>query len=201
MWNSRKLESKPVHSGSFPDFHITPFRIWLSAGIAAIAAVGWYFGIHAPEQRRVEQAQIEQEREESEARRFEAARFAAVALDKSPLTLWDLRLGNYSVRLRMAGYEDWYGELELEENVFLEINVTLVRSTRTVTLASEPAGLDYAIRGEVTRTGRTPAELSLPTGRYEVAYRREGWTEQLRVVDLKRNERVEQAVEFFPGSL
>jgi formylglycine-generating enzyme required for sulfatase activity len=70
-------------------------KIAAVAAIAVIAAAGWYFGLHAPEQRRieaeqvrVEQARIETERQqaevnriaaerEAEARRIEAARLAA----------------------------------------------------------------------------------------------------------------------------
>jgi formylglycine-generating enzyme required for sulfatase activity len=223
-------------------------KLAIAAGVVLLAAAGWYFGLHAPEQRRIEaehlraeQARIETERQqaesvriqterEAEAQRIEAARITAeqeaerqriaaarggvivrtspagaevrvgaVALEKSPLTLRDQRLGKYPVRVRLEGYEDWDGELEVKENEFSELNVTLVRSTGAVTLTSDPAGLDYTIKGEVTRTGRTPSELSLPTGRYDITFRRTGWPEQMRTVEVKRNEAVQTAGEFVGG--
>jgi serine/threonine protein kinase len=221
-----------------------------AAAIAVIAAAGWWFGIHTPEQRRieserlqVEQARMESERQqaetiriaaerEAEARRIEAARVAAeheaerqriaaarggiivrttpagaevrvgaVAMDKSPLTLKDQRLGKYPVRVRLAGYEDWDGEVEVRENEFAKLNVPLVRSTGAVTLTSDPAGLDYTIKGEVTRTGRTPAELTLPTGRYDITFSRPGWPEQVRTVEVKRTEQVQASGDFVGGAI
>ena len=128
-------------------------------------------------------------------------RVGAVALDKSPLNLKDQRLGKYPVRVRLEGYEDWDGEVEVKENEFTELNVPLVRSVGTVTLSTEPVGMDYAIRGEVTRTGRTPAELNLPTGRYDITFRRPGWPEQAKTVEVRKGASVNATAEFVPGSL
>ena len=110
-------------------------------------------------------------------------------------------MGKYPVRVRLAGYEDWDGEVEVKENEFAELNVPLVRSTGTVTLTSEPAGLDFTLKGEVTRTGHTPAELNLPTGRYDITFSRPGWPEQVRSVEVRRNEPVQAAGDFAGGSI
>ena len=54
-------------------------------------------------------------------------RVGAVALEKAPLTLKELKLGKYPVRVRLAGYEDWDGEVEVKENDFAELTIPLVR--------------------------------------------------------------------------
>ncbi|MEY3774877.1 MAG: hypothetical protein RLZZ129_1657 [Verrucomicrobiota bacterium] len=82
-------------SGTSRSTSKSPLYAALAAGIVVLVAAGWYFGLHAPEQRRieaerlrVEQARIENERQqaeanriaaerEAEARRIEAARLAA----------------------------------------------------------------------------------------------------------------------------
>ncbi|HRI83573.1 MAG TPA: serine/threonine-protein kinase, partial [Opitutaceae bacterium] len=82
-------------SGTSRSTSKSPLYAALAAGIVVLVAAGWYFGLHAPEQRRieaerlrVEQARIENERQqaeanriaaerEAEARRIEAARVAA----------------------------------------------------------------------------------------------------------------------------
>ncbi|HRJ48602.1 MAG TPA: SUMF1/EgtB/PvdO family nonheme iron enzyme [Opitutaceae bacterium] len=126
----------------------------------------------------------------------------AIALERSPLNLRDQRLGKYPVRVRLDGYEEWSGEIEVVENRFAELNVALVRSTGTVTLSTEPAGLDYVLRGEVTRSGRTPANLeNLPTGRYEVTFTRPGWPEQKAAVDVMRNRTAAAQAGFLAGGI
>jgi formylglycine-generating enzyme required for sulfatase activity len=137
-------------------------------------------------------------------------RVGAVALEISPLTLRDQRLGKYPVRVRLEGYEDWDGEVEVKENDFAEMNVVLVRSTGTMTLTSEPGGLEAEVVGRVVpnapppaarQTVRTPQELKLPTGHYEVTFRRSGWPDQMRTLEVKRNRSVSAAADFVPGSL
>ncbi len=167
----------------------------------------------------------EQERAAAEAARLAAARggvivrttpagaevrVGAVALERSPLTLKELKLGKYPVRVRLAGYEDWDGEVEVKENDFAELAVPLVRSTGTVELTSEPAGLEVEVRGERSevmgercepRKLTTPAKVELPTGEYTAIYRRAGWPEQSRKLSVERRQRVSAVAEFVPGSV
>lgn len=128
-------------------------------------------------------------------------RVGDMALDKSPLTLRDQRLGKYPVQVQMSDYEDWSGEILVRENEISELNVSLVRSTGALSLDTQPAGIDFALKGEVARTGRTPAEFNLPTGLYEVRFQRDGWHDQVRSVEVKRNERVVASAEFRPGEV
>ncbi len=106
-------------------------------------------------------------------------RVGAIALDRSPLTLKDQKLGRYPVRIRLDGYEEWSGEVEVKENEFADLDVRLVRSTGRVvltgtagatvtvgdrTLGTLPLTLDNvpigAVRYALTLKGHKPAELS-----------------------------------------
>ncbi len=272
-----------------------PLFAGIAAAVLAVAGLGWYFGIHAPEQRRVEQERVaaqkaREERATAEAKakadaeqrayteiaaridsfsdnspavlrgpidaavttylasapeRFrgvvqtrwmtrqaawEAARLAAarggltvrtmpagaevrvgaIALEKSPLTLKDQRLGKYPVRIRLDGYDDWSGEVEVKENEFAELAVTLVRSTGTLALTSEPAGLEVEVVGRAVpgqpapaprQTARTPAEIKLPTGNYDITFRRSGWGDQTRSVEIARSQSALVSAEFIAGSI
>jgi hypothetical protein len=58
------------------------------------------------------------------------------------------------------------------------------------------------LRGEVTRNGRTPANLeNLPTGRYEVTFTRPGWPEQKAAVEVARDRTVAAQAEFVAGGI
>jgi hypothetical protein len=94
----------------------------------------------------------------------------------SPLTIKGVKLGKYPVKARLAGYEDWNGEVEVFENEFSDLSAVLVRSTGTLLVASEPAGVEAEIKGdEKTWKVKTPQTVKLPTGNYEIAFVRAGW--------------------------
>jgi formylglycine-generating enzyme required for sulfatase activity len=164
----------------------------IAAAVLVLAGAGFYFGAYAPEQKRLaeiarleaqgraaEAAQLRdaQEKAEAETARLAAARggivvrtnpagaevrVGAVALDKSPLTLKDQKLGKYPVRIRLDGYEDWDGEVEVKENDFTDLDIALVRSTGRVVLTGT-AGADVVSGG--TRLGTLPLTLDrVPTG-------------------------------------
>ena len=89
-------------------------------------------------------------------------RVGAVALDRSPLNLREQRLGKYPVRVRLDGYEDWDGEIEVKENEFAELNLNLVRSTGRVVIRGTPGAEIYR---EQQRLGVLPLTLEdVPTG-------------------------------------
>jgi len=111
-------------------------------------------------------------------------RVGAVALDKSPLTLKEMKLGKYPVRVRLAGYDNWDGEIEVKENDFAELSVAMVSSTGVLAVTSNPPGLEAVITCDKPEaagtkppalTRKTPAKLMLPTGDYTVEYHRSGW--------------------------
>ncbi len=228
-----------------------PLFTALAVGVITLGWLGWYFGVHAPEQKRLaEIARLEaegraaealklkkeqeraaaevrerQERERREAERLANARgglairtnppgaemrVGAVALDKSPLTLEDQKLGKYPVRIRLDGYEDWSGEVEVKENEFADLDVVLVRSTGTAAFSSDPPGLEVEVVGRAVpgtpapaprQTVRTPVDLKLPTGTYDVILRRSGWPDQKRTIEVTRHQTIAVNAEFMGGTL
>jgi len=176
--------------------------------------------LRTEQERYAVEARERAERERREAERLAAARggivvrtmpvgaevrVGAVALERSPLTLKDQKLGRYPVRIRLEGYEDWNGEVEVKENEFTDLDVALVRSTGLLSLTSEPAGLEAEIRGRTSgvdsQTVRAPTDIKLPTGSYEVIFRQSGWPEQVRNVEIGRNTQVAVTADFSPGQL
>ncbi len=96
-------------------------------------------------------------------------RVGAIALDRSPLTLKDQKLGRYPVRIRLDGYEEWAGEVEVKENDFADLDIRLVRSTGRVVLTGTPGAV---VSEGSRRLGTLPLTLDrLPTGpvRYTVS--------------------------------
>ncbi|MCW5549293.1 MAG: protein kinase [Opitutaceae bacterium] len=55
----------------------------------------------------------------------------SLAVEKSPMTLRDQRLGRYPVRIRLAGYEDWEGQIEVKKGEFAELEILLKREPDT----------------------------------------------------------------------
>ncbi|HEX2860679.1 MAG TPA: PEGA domain-containing protein, partial [Lacunisphaera sp.] len=132
----------------------------------------------------------------------------AVGHGASPLTVREVKPGRYPVRVRAAGYEEWNGEVQVKENDFAELEATLERSTGTLLVTSEPAGLEAELVGRVSLNGpapairqviRTPQKVKLPTGGYEVIFRRSGWPDQRSSVEVGRNQMLETAAAFAPG--
>jgi hypothetical protein len=112
------------------------------------------------------------------------------------------------VNIRLEGYEDWEGQVEVIENEFAELNVALTRSTGDLQVDSNPPGLDVMVTGRdmreppPARTVRTPTALEgLPTGEYTLAYRRPDWPEQVQTVRVERGTSAAVMAEFVGGSL
>jgi len=127
----------------------------------------------------------------------------AVAFEKSPFTLNQLKVGKYPIRARLEGYEDWSGEIVVKPDEFSEPVITLTRSKGSVTLASTPTDVEVEIRidGASPILRRTPASLELPTGDLNVVFRRQGWPELVRPVSVRRGATSEVKVAFVPGSV
>ena len=231
----------------------TPLFAGVAAVVVCLAGLGYYFGVHAPEQQRLAEikrlesegkaaeaqklrnqqelaaaeAKAQAERERLAAERLANARggivvrttpagaevrVGAIALEKSPLTLKDQKLGKYPVRVRAEGHEDWTGEIEVKENDFADLDVALIRSTGTVAFTSDPTGLQAEIVGSALAAGSstrnvpvqrvwTPATLKLPTGTYDITFRRIGWPEQKQAIEVTRNQSSTAAAEFASGGL
>lgn len=134
-------------------------------------------------------------------------RVAGMEISKSPVTVKESRIGKFPVHVRLGGYDDWDGEIEVKENDFAEIDVALVRSTGTLNLTSEPSGLSYELipdssLGLSRRIGRTPLSgEKLPTGSYTVQVTRNGWPSQGRQVQINKGTPASLAFDFAGGEL
>ena len=112
-------------------------------------------------------------------------RVGAIAIDKSPLTLKDQKLGKYPVKVRADGYEDWAGEVEVKENEFTDLDVKLVRSVGTVVLTG-PSGAE-AFAG-AKRLGTLPLTLTkVPTGNVSYTVRLNGYKTAEVSGEVERN--------------
>jgi formylglycine-generating enzyme required for sulfatase activity/serine/threonine protein kinase len=128
------------------------------------------------------------------------------AVERSPATLKDVKLGKHPVVIRLAGYEEERREAEVRENEFATLDVALIRSTGALQVTSVPPDLEVEVRSQMPgashQTVRTPATLEkLPTGGYELVFRREGWPDQKRTVTVVRNQTVPGQAEFAGGTL
>jgi hypothetical protein len=126
--------------------------------------------------------------------------------EKSPATIKDIRPGRHPVTIRLAGFEDERIEAEVKENEFVTINVSLTRSTGALQIASVPSWLEVDVKNRKAEVKeqmlKTPAKLEkLPTGDYELTFRREGWPDQKRTVLVRRNETATAQAEFEAGAL
>ncbi len=89
------------------------------------------------------------------------------AKGKTPLEV-ELEPGRHAVRASLAGYEDWTGEVRLEEakpyNVQIEMKPK--RALAFVNVESEPPGAAVSVDGRTE--GNTPLGLELPLGQHTI---------------------------------
>ncbi|MBP8260877.1 MAG: PEGA domain-containing protein, partial [Verrucomicrobia bacterium] len=194
-----------------------PLAIGLAAVLAVAGIAGWYFGIHAPEQRRLE----------AEAIRLANARggivvqtepagaeisVGGVEIKQSPATFKELRLGSYEVKASKPGYEPETFQLKVEENRFADPGrVSLKPMVGTVAVATTPAGVNYTLTSKrltlqelapVRYDGHTPAKVEgLPIGEYRLTLHRDGWQDQESLVEVGRGKTANCNGDFSGGSL
>ena len=213
----------------------------IAAGVLLLTGTGYYFGVYAPEQKRLaEMARLEaqgrfteaaqlrnaQEKAAAETARLAAARgdivirtnpsgaevrVGAIALERSPMMLKDQKPGKYPVRIRREGYDDWNGETEVKENDFTNLDVALVRSTGRLLLQSEPTGAEVTLIQKALplaeldnssgKSFRTPIELKLDTGTYDLTFRLPNWPVQKQTIEVARNQSLAASAEFVVGGL
>ena len=130
----------------------------------------------------------------------------------SPATVSDLRLGHYTVKISLTGYDPANLEVEIKDNEATAPGpIRLVRQTGSLTLATEPAGENYEVRPAASRffaaasdlrQGKTPATLAdLPTGEYTVIFSREGWPNHTENVVIVHNRAAQISSKFSGGSV
>jgi len=160
---------------------------------------GWYYlGRHLPAQRAAEAERLRLANARgglmvaTEPAGAEV-RVGGTVVEKTPLTLKEVKLGRYPVTIRAEGYDPVDLNLEVKENEFADTGlIVLKRSSGTLRLSSEPAGQAFSLTGGLLesneRQGVTPADLNLPTGKYEITYARKGWPDVRQSVELERGE-------------
>jgi hypothetical protein len=186
--------------------------VWITLLILVLlgSGAGWYFGVYAPEQRRLEMARggIVVKTNPAGAE----ISVGGVAVKQSPATFGDLHLGEYEVKVSKTGYEPKVLKLAVEENRFADPGPTALQpSVGSVALTSTPSVVGYELAStqlvaddlaQVRKSGRTPATLEgLPIGQYKLVMQREGWPEQTAWVDVGRGTTVRQSAEFSGGSV
>ena len=130
----------------------------------------------------------------------------------SPATVSDLRLGHYTVKISLTGYDPANLDVEIKDNEATAPGpIRLVRQTGSLTLATEPAGENYEVRPAASRffaaasdlrQGKTPATLAdLPTGEYTVIFSREGWPNHTENVVIEHNRAAQISSKFSGGSV
>ena len=130
----------------------------------------------------------------------------------SPATISDLRLGHYTLKISLPGYEPANLEVEIKDNEATDPGpIRLVRQTGSLTLSTKPAGINFEVRPAASRffaaasdlrQGKTPATLAdVPTGEYTVIFSREGWPKHTENVVIERNGAAQASSEFSGGSV
>ena len=130
----------------------------------------------------------------------------------SPTTISDLRLGHYTVKISLPGYEPANLDVEIKDNEATDPGpIRLIRQTGSLSLSTKPAGLDFEVRPAASRffssasdlrKGKSPATLAdLPTGEYTVKFSREGWPNHTENVTIERNGTAQASSDFPGGSV
>ena len=113
---------------------------------------------------------------------------------KTPLTLNDVPPGSHKVRITLSGYDSVELPAEILGTKTTDLGlIQLERAFGTLTLASQPDGVEFSLRpalnvlGTAPRTGRTPATLDdVAAGDYVVTFTRNGWKEQTQNVSVAK---------------
>ncbi len=118
---------------------------------------------------------------------------------ESPLSLTDLSVGTYTIRVERAGYAEQTRSVELESGDRSIAEFRLERDSGTIVLVTEPAEVTVYLSGE--NRGRTEAGrsdlLSEPftidyvvAGSHRLQLMREGYRHEARTVDVEANQTV-----------
>jgi hypothetical protein len=127
-------------------------------------------------------------------------------IETAPAVFKAIPPGKYPLRIVLADYEAAEMQVEIKADEFTDLGtIALVHSTGGLALSSSPEGSDYQLKADASgavRTGRTPETIrDLPTGSYTIAYKQDGWPDQTRAVQVKRNETAPVDLQFPQGVL
>ncbi|HUL52214.1 MAG TPA: PEGA domain-containing protein [Opitutaceae bacterium] len=130
----------------------------------------------------------------------------------TPVTIGDLRLGRYAVKLSLPGYDPANLDVEVKDNESTNPGlIHLVRQTGSLNLTTQPAGLQFEVRPGAARffataadvhQGTTPATLAdLPTGEYTVIFSRAGWPNHTQNVVIESKGAAQASSVFVGGTV
>ncbi|HUJ42933.1 MAG TPA: TonB family protein [Opitutaceae bacterium] len=130
----------------------------------------------------------------------------------TPVTISDLRLGRYAIKLSLPGYDPANVEVEIKDNESTDPGtIHLIRQTGSLNLTTVPAGMKFEVRPAASRffaaasdvrQGTTPVTLAdLPTGEYTVIFSREGWPNHTQNVVVEHNAAAQAASAFAGGTV
>ncbi len=134
----------------------------------------------------------------------------SLASPTNPALFRDVKIGEYPLKATAAGYEPMSRQAKVEPESTANLGeVALVAIKGKLRLASEPAGLEYALRSENlvaedlkhSSRGRTPAELDLPLGSYRVTFLNPGWAEKKQAVTVTVESDATAKASFVPATV
>jgi serine/threonine protein kinase/formylglycine-generating enzyme required for sulfatase activity len=106
-----------------------------------------------------------------------------ITAGNSPLTVSDLKMDTYPVKIHLDGFDDWEGHITLEKaDEFTKKTIKLVRHTGSITIKGNTRNISWAITNapdiknlRIT-SGKTPCTLDkLPIGTYTFRLYKDGF--------------------------
>lgn len=128
-----------------------------------------------------------------------------VKAGQTPYTFPEVPVGKYQVEFtRDGGWDPVVKNVEVVERA--EFSVEADFAAGTLRLTTDPEGSNYTIKGgkggQRSWTGTTPANLTLPVGRYEVTFAgNAGWAPAESTVEVTAGRQTVAHAESAPGSL
>jgi hypothetical protein len=102
----------------------------------------------------------------------------------TPVTITDLNPGTHTVKVSVAGYDDWMESVDIIHDKEIIITAALQINTGSISIISEP--LDAKVILDDNEAGTTPiAIIDLKSGPHMVAVRKDGYDDWRESVDIK----------------
>ncbi|MCB1236245.1 MAG: PEGA domain-containing protein [Verrucomicrobiae bacterium] len=126
----------------------------------------------------------------------------------SPAQFSDVPFGVYTMEVSLPGFETQVSEVTVEDSTVRQLGtMTLVRSSGSLKLSSEPEGVEFKVLKtdkleELVQIGKTPATLDkLDEGEYQVFLALDGWPEYSEKVTVEHNRKASVSHVFSRGGL
>ncbi|HEX8295435.1 MAG TPA: bifunctional serine/threonine-protein kinase/formylglycine-generating enzyme family protein [Chthoniobacteraceae bacterium] len=123
---------------------------------------------------------------------------------RSPAKFEKLKLGEYSARVMLTGYEPVTVSFQIAGGAAARPQKLLLQRSRgAAQIDSKPSGAAFELKDgdRILKTGRTPATIAdLPTGQYQLFVRMKD-REQRETLEVERGTLTERVVEFASGKL